>query len=84
MSNPQQQHAVIAAFAQNQSLLSVTVLISEKNVTQLANYAFAQDLFLHSAVALIPLTSAMNHVATKFEYNYVPTYHMHVMRDKVP
>jgi len=60
--NPQQQHAVISALAQDQSHLSVSVLMLEKNVTQLAKVAFAQGLFLHSVVAMISLTSAIHHV----------------------
>jgi len=75
MSNPQPQHAVISALAQDQSLLSVVVLILEKHVTQLAKVAFAQGLFLHSAVALISLISAIQNVV-----NYVSIYHMHVMK----
>jgi len=66
----QQKHAVIAALAPNQSLLSVGVPILEKHVTQLAKVAFAQNLFLHSAVALISLTSAIQNVI-----NYVSIYH---------
>jgi hypothetical protein len=75
MSNPQQQHAVISALAQNQSLLSVVVPILEKHVTQLAKVAFAQGLILHSAVVLISQTSVIQNVI-----NYVSMYHMHVMK----
>jgi hypothetical protein len=53
ISSQQPQLAVITAFAQNQSLLNVSALILEKHVTQLANFAGAQDLFLHSAVVLM-------------------------------
>jgi len=63
MSNPRQQHAVIHAFASNQRLLStVVVLILEKHVTQLAKLAFAQNLFLHSVIVMIPITSVIQNV----------------------
>jgi hypothetical protein len=53
--------------AQNQSLLSVIVVILKKHATQLANLASAQNQFLHSVIALIPLTSAIQNVTTDLQ-----------------
>jgi hypothetical protein len=63
-SNRQPQHVVMDVVAQNQSLLSVIVVILEKHATQLAILASAQNQFLHSVIAMIPLTSAIQNVTT--------------------